>query len=93
MGTQPRCVQIPTTMRYLGFTARAASVCGSGRPVTLVLTSRAISSSVRCLMNTGLPRHLTVSDDPSSRPPRSTSREETARVSAAALGGGGGGKG
>lgn len=63
--------------------------CGSRRSDTLTASSFATSVGMRRRMNTGFPRHFTVTVCPGSIFPRSTSREASARTSAEAWGGAG----
>ena len=58
-------VQMPTTISHGAFLTRSASVWGSRNSLTGVLTASSISLAVRWRMNTGLPRHLTVTIWPS----------------------------
>src|SRR6185369_7569852 len=92
-GTQPRWVQTPTRISHSAFLTRDASVCGSRRSDGLLVTSplssttgssfcaAAISSGVRCRTKTGLPRHLTVIDCPTSTAAMSISIEDRASTS------------
>lgn len=84
MGTQPRCVQTPMTMSHSGSLTRTASVCGWRISATLAWFSSAIMASVRRLMKTGLPRHLTVMTWPGCTAARSTSTAAMASTSAEA---------
>ncbi|KAJ6326397.1 hypothetical protein OIU76_003732 [Salix suchowensis] len=77
----PRWVQTPTTTSHSGSLTLAASSCGSRRVATSTLLASLISSSVRLLIKTGFPRHLTVTVEPGSMLERSTSREAMARTS------------
>ena len=85
MGTHPRCVHTPTTTSHSGFCARSVSACGSRSSPLSTATSFSISAGVRRRMNTGLPRHLTVTVWPTSILLRSTSSDASASTSADAL--------
>lgn len=63
---------------------RSASFCGSRSDDTSTALAASMSAAVRFLMNTGLPRHLTVMVCPTATLPSSTSSDASARVSAAA---------
>src|SRR3954469_20949964 len=71
-GTQPRWVQTPTTISHSGRTflavsvTRALSVCGSGSSESFTDSASLISWGVRWRMNTGLPRHFTVTAWPTA---------------------------
>jgi hypothetical protein len=67
-----------------GSCTRSSSVSGSRSSEIGTACSLAISASVRCFTNTGLPRHLTVTQLPSLMLDRSTSRAAIARTSAEA---------
>lgn len=73
MGTHPRWVQTPKTTNHFGSFTRSSSFCGSRSFEMSSLRALAISSDVRCLINTGLPSHLAVILLPSWTSDKSTS--------------------
>lgn len=69
---------VPSMINHSGFFTRSPSAWGSRSDSHFVSSASLISSSVRCRMKTGLPRHLMMTYDPSMLARRIWEREKWA---------------